>query len=522
LKRWLGKQFISILFASALCLIVIPLAHALNEDIAGHWAEKPMLEWTNKGLLTGYEDGTLRPSANVTRAEFVAMINRLFGFTEESGESFSDVHASLWYADHFKKAKEAGYFTGYPDGSAQPDNNISRQEAAAMLYRAYRHDPHGEEVKLDFRDEAELGSWSREAVEAFVKLDYLKGYPDGTFRPAANLTRAEAVKLLSNSAGELIHQAGEYSITTDGSVFIHNPDVILKDSTIEGNLWIAEGIGEGDVEFVNVTVKGEVTIRGGGENSILLQDSTIGALKIDKKNGKIRIVATGKTQVDSTELRSGATLVEQLTGDAKGFGDIEIGEQVSEEEVVALLGQFDEVNVNGPIKQMNIPLGTIIKKFTLHVNGKITVSGQGVIEHAIIVLKGAELGVLDGVIKKLEELFNEDNSSGGGNGNSNPGGDDGPGHQEEMKISGEVHYDAVGRLVITGDTPFGANKEVTVQVLDALGQITYLNQTTSGKNGAFRFEYQWQDDDAYGDYRVLLSGEGMEATLEIPFEASAA
>jgi hypothetical protein len=87
-------------------------------DIQGNWAEPQIRDWVNKGLAAGYEDGTFGPDNNISRAEFMALANRAFGFKSTVSTSFSDVSAADWFAGEVGKALDAGYISGYQDGNA--------------------------------------------------------------------------------------------------------------------------------------------------------------------------------------------------------------------------------------------------------------------------------------------------------------------------------------------------------------------------------------------------------------------
>jgi hypothetical protein len=108
------------------------VAYALPADIQGHWAEAQISDWFNRGLAEGYSDGTFKPDSTITRAEFAAMVNRAFNFTETGTTSFSDVSSNKWYAKDVSIAVAAGYIAGYSDGTFRPDNRITRQEAAVI------------------------------------------------------------------------------------------------------------------------------------------------------------------------------------------------------------------------------------------------------------------------------------------------------------------------------------------------------------------------------------------------------
>lgn len=184
-------------------LLAIPVA-AQPSDIQDHWAGKQVGQWINKGLIYGYEDDTFRPDNDITRAEFIAIVNRAFGFTEKGTIGFSDVPSDAWFAGEIAKAKAAGYLSGYNDGSVKPDNFINRTEAAVILsiLLELNADEHPDSVKV-FKDAPEIPQWGKGYFGVLVAEKYLQGYPDNTVRPLKNISRAEAVFLLSRALGDI-------------------------------------------------------------------------------------------------------------------------------------------------------------------------------------------------------------------------------------------------------------------------------------------------------------------------------
>jgi hypothetical protein len=131
------------------------------------------------------------------RVEFVGVLNRLHGFTEEADVTFTDVSATSPQAVEIKRAVKAGFFMGVGNGRANPEGLLTRAEAATMLHRLekYAQAP-GESRK--FSDYQDIPSWAVEAVDACVKQGVIKGDTNGRFRPNDNLTRAEIVSLVNN------------------------------------------------------------------------------------------------------------------------------------------------------------------------------------------------------------------------------------------------------------------------------------------------------------------------------------
>lgn len=392
-------------------------ANTVFADVDSHWASQSIKSWIEKGLVKGYQDGTFKPNDSITRAEFMTLVNKAFGFTTEVATSFTDVKTSDWYYAEINKAKAAGYITGYADGTIKPNYKISRQEVAVILAKITHL---GEtQTTLAFRDASQLPAWSKGAVAAVVSKGFMNGYPDQTFQPVKPITRAEAVVTLDNAlqsaknAAVRYDKAGTYGQadkgkTVEGDVVVSAPGVTLRNMTITGDLLLSEGIGEGDVVLEKVVVKGVTTIQGGGPNSIKVKDSTLGKITVNKKNGKVRVEASGNTVIGEVTLASGAKLEESaLTG--TGFSKVVISSSVPASAVVELLASLERVQVDaasvkislvkGSVSQLEVTAkakditldtaeGTNIKE--LNLDSATTVTGKGKVEVANIRVNGSK------------------------------------------------------------------------------------------------------------------------------------
>lgn len=172
-------------------------AAATPKDIQGHWAQKQLQSWLDKGYLGGYPDGTVKPNKAITRGEYVALINRLFGFTETASISFTDVKSTNWVYSEVAKAVKAGYIGGYENNTFRANNPLTRQEAAVIAAKVLKLSTSS--TTLKFKDSAQVAAWAKGAVVAAADKKIINGYPDGTFGPKKSLTRAEAVGIISNS-----------------------------------------------------------------------------------------------------------------------------------------------------------------------------------------------------------------------------------------------------------------------------------------------------------------------------------
>ncbi len=148
------------------------------------------------GVINGYPDNTFRPQNSITRAEFAKTIILATGNTPSTatGSSFSDVAPSYWAHGYIERAKERGFISGYPDGTFKPEAKISRQEIAKVVVLANGSTP-ATSFTARFSDVPQ-SLWSWPYVLKAADLGIVSGYPGGLFKPINAATRAEASKMV--------------------------------------------------------------------------------------------------------------------------------------------------------------------------------------------------------------------------------------------------------------------------------------------------------------------------------------
>ena len=157
--------------------------------------------------IIGYEDLTVRPQNNITRAEVATIFFRLL--TDASRDEYymetnpyTDVSDTIWFNNAISTLSNAGIITGYPDGTFRPNAPITRAELAAIASRF--DDLSGGICRLT--DIA--GHWAEELITAAYNKGWVDGYPDGTFRPNQNITRAEVMTLVNRLLERAVDQDG--------------------------------------------------------------------------------------------------------------------------------------------------------------------------------------------------------------------------------------------------------------------------------------------------------------------------
>ena len=184
--------------------------------------------------MVGYPDGMVHPEKQITRAETATIFFRML--TDESREDYwsqvnpyYDVLPEDWFNNAVSTLTNAGILNGYPDGNFAPNGNITRAEFAAMAVRFFTDEE--EDVKGDsFPDIAD--HWANYEINLAYAKDIIEGYPDGTFKPDQEITRAEAVTIVNRVLERYPHK--EYLLE----------DMIVWPDNMDETMWYYEDIQE--------------------------------------------------------------------------------------------------------------------------------------------------------------------------------------------------------------------------------------------------------------------------------------
>ena len=384
LKKVLATTAAATIMATALPVVT----YAADYD--NHWAKEAITKWSEKEVLEGYEDGTFKPNNKVTRGELAAIIVRVFGLTDTSAaEKYTDVEATKWYASDIAKVSSAGIMNDYEDGTFKPNQEATREEAAYAIAKAYK--VAAKETNVTFKDQAQISDWAEAEIASLVAGGYLNGNPDGTFRPTASLTRAEAVTMVDKITADLVNVAGTYSQDIDGHLVVNTKDVELKDMTITGNLYLAEGIGEGDVKLNNVTVLGDVIVEGGGVSTVhVLGQSKLNNIIVDKAGkNPVRVLLGNLVEVKGTVTLASTCILE---GNAVSLSKVVV-DGATEPQLVGTL-KIEEVIINKTTELVLVD-GVTINKLTVRKDAVNTIlRGRGEkseIKNIIVEANGLEL-----------------------------------------------------------------------------------------------------------------------------------
>ncbi|MBP2025634.1 S-layer homology domain-containing protein [Peptoniphilus stercorisuis] len=175
----------------------------------------------------GYPNGNFKAGANISRAETVMMFARLINgsenFNTPNTTKFEDAEDD-WYAQAINFVVDKGLMNGYPNGDFEPDSYITRAEFTTMVSRYVKGNNNGASGLKDINNH-----WAKEAIEALYGNKMISGYPDGTFKPEENITRAEAVTVLNAAFGR--------KSTLNSMDNISNPEMLITFNDVKKSDW---------------------------------------------------------------------------------------------------------------------------------------------------------------------------------------------------------------------------------------------------------------------------------------------
>lgn len=247
----------SIFIISILMILGFSTVSLAYTDTEGHWASDVIDELSNKKIINGYSDGTFKPDDSVTRAEFIAIVNRMLGLTTESSKYIPDISRHDWFYSDIRKAVEAGILKGNEEGYVRPNDTITREEAVVILARAFKV-TQAPGTGIKFEDRSEVSNWARESVYTFVKYGYINGYYGNLIKPKENVKRAEVLTIIKRIIPNILTE-DIYEGIIQGNTLLVDNNIVLRNATISGNLIIKESIIS-TLKVNNVDVKGNLII----------------------------------------------------------------------------------------------------------------------------------------------------------------------------------------------------------------------------------------------------------------------
>ncbi|MGV2882952.1 S-layer homology domain-containing protein [Paenibacillus taichungensis] len=446
-------------------------------DIDKSYAKTEISKLVEQGIITGYADGTFKPSQSVTRAQLAKIMVGALNLKPDASEAtqFKDVNKDLWYAGYIGALVKSGIAQGTSKESFSPNKSVTREELAVFFVRAFGWEQQSvmsQSSKPQLSDLDQVSNWAKESVSTAYQSGFIKGLvqKDGAvkFNPSGVADRQALARLAyefvmnkstydeymaptkteegteeakpeiskpsdnsnkgnsgSTSGGKgndnsnggntgggeqvsnNIKAPGTYTLgEVTGNVTISSQDVVLKNTKINGSLKVLESVGNGDVILDNVSVTGTTEIQGGGPNSIHAINSVLATVIVNKADGSIRLVLEGGSEVQQIEIKSGAIIDNNSTGNV---GPIELAESVPHNASVRLNGSFDSIRVHA--EQVSVEFGDNsmignLEVFEQALNSTFKIGQGAVVNRAILnaIVEFSGQGILNSALVNVDGI----------------------------------------------------------------------------------------------------------------------
>lgn len=195
-------------------------------DLGGHKDSKYILAYAEKGLVEGYPDGTFRPDNHITRAEVVALLSKLKLYSvSQHSKNFSDVQASDWYYNFVQEAVKTGVVKGYDGNIFKPQNNITRYEAIAIISNCVRSE-NINSVQLPYEDVNSIPLWVNAAVRNLYGAGIIKEFDGNKIQGNELITRGEMIRMLAK-----VLEKNNWATETVAKIVLENATSPLPQAT---------------------------------------------------------------------------------------------------------------------------------------------------------------------------------------------------------------------------------------------------------------------------------------------------
>ncbi|GAB4176814.1 MAG: hypothetical protein Fur006_08060 [Coleofasciculaceae cyanobacterium] len=209
-------------------------------DLSNHWAIPFIQGLVTRGLILGFPDGTFKPEASMTRAEYAAIIAKTFDLPRQRGTAtggFTDVPADFWASSAIRVAAGMGFISGFPDGTFRPQQNLTRVQALVSLVSGLGLSGGNPNLLVFYSDRAQIPSYATDAIATATQRRLVVNYPKSNqLEPMRNITRAEITALIYQA----LVATGRAEATV--SPYIVTPDLSLPSFVDIQQHWASEFI----------------------------------------------------------------------------------------------------------------------------------------------------------------------------------------------------------------------------------------------------------------------------------------
>ncbi|MFA9422548.1 MAG: InlB B-repeat-containing protein [Sedimentibacter sp.] len=286
-----------------------------------YWSYEALTTAIDSGLIQG-KSNKINPYDEMTRGEMMTIILRALGIDFTSQEdltsylgdisAFTDVKSSDWFYNQMAIAYRLRLIEGISDAKMSPKGIVTREQAFTVISRLMTLNSTSVDTTVlnEFTDVGDISSWAKSSVAAMVTADYVSGY-NGYLNPGDAITRQEFAQLMYTLFKDnyISSQAAADALTGQylaGNLIVSADNITIANLSVYGDVIIGDGVGNGSVTLDQVKITGKLIIRGGGENTIHLKNTTADTIMVNKlSDGGLRIYGEDGTEVSYVEILDG-------------------------------------------------------------------------------------------------------------------------------------------------------------------------------------------------------------------------
>ncbi|MDB9318191.1 S-layer homology domain-containing protein [Nodularia spumigena] len=206
---------------------------SIFSDLAGHWTADFVEALVQRGAISGFPDGTFAPDSPINRAQYAAIIAKIFKLQiRNAGSKFTDVNSSFWAASAISQTAEMGFISGFPDRTFRPGQNLTKVQAIVSIVNGLKLTGGNPQVLNVYRDRTQIPSYATNAVAIATQSLLVVNYPQTEqLEPLRDITRGEVATLIYQA---LVAKGEEKAIA---SPYIVSPDVNIPGFTDISGHW---------------------------------------------------------------------------------------------------------------------------------------------------------------------------------------------------------------------------------------------------------------------------------------------
>jgi len=229
------------------------------------WASSIVDKWSDRGIISGYIDGSFRGNNNLKRSEMITVINKL----NNSSEYFEfkparDVSESDWHYYEMSTALKNGLIDLDENYNLRPNDYATREEVFVILAKLFKLKCSGNSSEIlssKFSDYYLVDGQNYAYIAALIEEGYISGYNDNTLKPKKTITRAELLAIIDKMVEE-IYTSGEIeNITINGNIIINGENIKIKNVDIDGYIFVMDGAKKGAPVLTSVNCKNGLVSR---------------------------------------------------------------------------------------------------------------------------------------------------------------------------------------------------------------------------------------------------------------------